>query len=112
MSSAKCENRILKKGDILVHDNCTMRVISDNSELSQILRSVGAGMLTLLVRSPELISIELFFNVMVQRIASRFNESNASADRHVLNLFCSVFDLITLDIVFSCCKKCGYSNFQ
>ena len=88
-----------------------MHVSGENSELGQIFRSVGMDIVTLPTYSSELNPIESFFDVMVQRFVSRFNESNADSDADVLNLLYSVVDSITPDIAFSCHKKCGYSNF-
>ena len=88
-----------------------MHVSGENSELGQIFRSVGIDIVTLPTYTPELNPIELVFNVMVQRFASRFNESNANSDADVLNLLYSVVDSITPDIIFSSCKNCAYSNF-
>ena len=88
-----------------------MHVSGEKSELGHTFRSVGIHIVTLPTHSPELNPIELVFNVMVQRFASRFNESNANSDADVLNLLYSVVDSITPDMIFSCYKKCGYSNF-
>ena len=88
-----------------------MHVSGDNSELGQMFRSVGIDIFTFPTHSPELNPIELVFNVMVQRFASRFNESNANSDGDLLNLLYYVVDSILPDIIFSCYKRCGYSNF-
>ena len=67
----------LKQGDILINDDCSMHVNGENSELGQMLRSVGIDIVSLPTCSLELNPIELVFNFIVQRFASRFNESNA-----------------------------------
>ena len=102
VSFVKCENRIFKKGCVLIHDDFSTRVSDENYEIGQMFRSVGADIVALSTCSPELNPIELVFNVMVQRFASRFNESNANSDADVLNLLHSVVDSITPDIIFSC----------
>ena len=102
---------MFKKGDVLIHDDFPMHVSGESCEVGEMSISVGTGLVTLPNCSPMLNPIELVFNVMVQMFASWFNESNYNSDADVFNLLCSMVDSITPDILFSCYKKCGYSNF-
>ena len=95
----------LKKGDALVHDNCAMHASSENSELNQMLRSVGIGIVAFQEHSPELIPIELVFNFMVQIFVPRFNESSTSTHRDALSLIHSLVESITPGVAFSCFKN-------
>ena len=75
------------------------------------MRDVGIDDVTLPTHSTQLNQIELIFNVMVQRFASRFNETDSHDNDDILELLNSVVESITSDIIFSCYSKCGYNNF-
>jgi len=106
-----CHTGFMVRGDIFVYDNARIHVSGDNSDLKNILRDVGIDAVTLPTYSPELNPIELIFNVMVQRFASKFNETELFNNDDVLQLLNSVVESITPDIIFSCYNKCGYNNF-
>ena len=106
-----CHIGFLVRGDIFVCDNAQMHVSGDNSDLKNILRDAGIDAATLPTHSPELNPIELIFNVMVQRFASRFNETALFSNDDILQLLNSVVESIAPDIIFSCYNKCEYKNF-
>ena len=101
----------IKKGDMIVHDNVSIHVDGDNTELKEAYRSLGIDVINLPACSPELNPIELVFNIMVQRFTSRFNESSTCMDEEILQFLHSIVDSITPDVMFSCYKKCGCLNF-
>ena len=79
--------------------------------LYDVLHSVGIDSIPLSTCSPELNPIELVFNIMVQRFASKYSESSMKNNKEMLSLLNEVIDSITPDIIFSCYQKCGYINF-
>ena len=78
--------------DLMPPSPVSARVNKSHEKAITMFRSVGIDIVTLLTCSTELNTIELIFNVMVQRCASRLNISNTNSDADVLNLLYSVVD--------------------
>ena len=78
----------------------------DRIYLKSILIDAGIDSVALPVCRTKLISIELVFNVIVQRLASRFNETTLNRNDDVLLLLNSVIESIIPDVMFSFHIKC------
>ena len=102
----------VKKGDAIVHDNSSIHVDGDSTELKEACRSLGIGITNLPANSPELNPTELVFNIMVQSFSYRFNESSTWADEKNVQLLHSAVDSVTPNVLFSCYEKCGCLHFQ
>ena len=98
------------RGDARACNNASTHVSRGNSNLNLNLRHVGVDAVALPAHSPELSPIELVFNVVVQRLASRFNETTLNSNDDVQLLPNSAIESITPDVMFSCYIKCGYRD--
>ena len=98
-------------GDVFAYDDAQTHVSRDNSDSKSMIREAGIDALTLPTCGLEQNPIELIFNVMVQRFASRFNETELHDNDDVLEMLNSVVESIASNVIFSCCNKCGCNNF-
>ena len=79
-------------GDVFVCDNARMHVSGNDSDLKSMLLESGVDTVTIPTCGTELSPIELIFNVMFQRFASRFNETDLHNNDDVLQLLNSIVE--------------------
>ena len=90
--------------DIAVYNNTLIYIKGDNNMICDVLLSVSIDSILLPTYSPELNLIELVFNVIVQRFASKYNKSSVKNNKKILLLLNEILDSITR-IIFSYYKN-------
>ena len=71
-----------------------------NSNLIQLLKSIGDDTIILLMHCPKLNSINLVFSDIVQRFTSWINKASIVSNSNVLNLLNEIEDSMTSIIIF------------
>ena len=98
---------IVRRGDILVLDNCTIHIKADNDCLQDVLlMEHGVLMLTLPPYYPELNPTELVFRCLVTRMRSL--RCRSSYNLEFLDSVRNVLDSISFRAVACWFDECGY----